>query len=149
MPWQVSQDEKTWMVVTRDEAASGMYKFTRFFHPLSVDEQAAMTDATIGVKGLLPDHDIIRTDEVAKASIDKAPHSHYHKYLPTVHLDIYRVLVAFGVTDPCIAHAVKKLLVPGQRGSKTVDQDIKEAISSLTRWQEMRVEEERAPGAVK
>lgn len=70
-------------------------------------------------------------------------HNHYFKdvsHLRTV--DVYRVLALFNVTDPCIQHAVKKLLVAGGRGAgKDISRDIKEAIDSLQRWQEMRDED--------
>lgn len=70
-------------------------------------------------------------------------HDHYFKDVSSLQrVDVYRVLRLFEVTDPCIQHAVKKLLVPGGRGSKGVDKDIQEAIDSLARWQEMRKEDE-------
>jgi len=56
-------------------------------------------------------------------------------------IDVYRVLELFNVTDPCIQHAVKKLLCAGTRGSKDVDKDIGEATESLIRWHAMRVED--------
>lgn len=69
-------------------------------------------------------------------------HDHYFKDVANLQrVDVYRVLRLFEVTDPCIQHAVKKLLVAGGRGSKGVDKDIQEAIDSLTRWQEMRKED--------
>jgi len=67
-------------------------------------------------------------------------HSHYFKPLPAgvTHVDVYHVLRLFEVTDPCIAHAVKKLLVPGGRGAgKDAAQDVQEAIDSLKRYQEL------------
>jgi hypothetical protein len=46
--------------------------------------------------------------------------------------DVYDVLRAFEVTDPAIAHAVKKLLVTGGRnGGKSKEQDLQEALWSL------------------
>lgn len=72
-------------------------------------------------------------------------HSHYRKdvsHLDTI--DVYRVLQLFGVTDPCLQHAAKKLLCAGQRGAKTQDQDIQEAIDTLHRYQEMQKEDEAA-----
>lgn len=69
-------------------------------------------------------------------------HNHYHKnvkHLETI--DVYRVLQLFGVTDPCLQHAVKKLLCAGQRGVKPVAKDVQEAIDSLIRWQEMMAED--------
>jgi hypothetical protein len=47
--------------------------------------------------------------------------------------DVYSVLVAFGVTCPARAHAIKKLLMPGQRGAKGEVQDLKEALTSVSR----------------
>ena len=70
-------------------------------------------------------------------------HNHYFKdvsHLKTV--DVYRVLELFKVTDQCIGHAVKKLLVAGGRGAgKDINKDIQEAIDSLVRWQDMRKED--------
>ena len=71
-------------------------------------------------------------------------HPHYHKDVRTLQtIDVYRVLALFNVTDPCIQHAVKKLLVAGGRGAgKDISRDIQEAVDSLQRWQEMRREEQ-------
>lgn len=68
-------------------------------------------------------------------------HSHYFKPVPYTHVDVYRVLKLFDVTDPCIQHAVKKLLVAGGRGTKDIRRDVQEAIDTMVRWQEMRDEE--------
>lgn len=72
--------------------------------------------------------------------------SHYHKRVEGLEwVDVYRVLELFNVTDPAIAHAVKKLLVAGGRGAgKSINQDVSEAIVSLRRWQQMRAEDQRA-----
>lgn len=49
-------------------------------------------------------------------------------------LDVYRVLDLYKVTNPCLQHAIKKLLVPGGRGAgKEFEQDIREASDSLNR----------------
>lgn len=70
-------------------------------------------------------------------------HSHYHKPVHGLqYVDVYRVLQLFAVSDPCIQHAVKKLLVAGGRGAgKDISRDVQEAIDSLRRWQEMRAED--------
>ena len=69
-------------------------------------------------------------------------HNHYFKPCPYEAVDVYRVLTLFAVTDPCIQHAIKKLLVAGGRGAgKSINEDIQEAIDSLSRWQAMREEE--------
>jgi hypothetical protein len=68
-------------------------------------------------------------------------HSHYHKPCPFPSIDVYRVLDLFGVTDPCIQHATKKLLVAGGRGHKDIGRDVQDVIDSLERWKAMRAEE--------
>lgn len=71
-------------------------------------------------------------------------HNHYFKQVPAgaTHIDVYRVLELFNVTDPCLQHAVKKLLVAGGRGAgKDVSQDIREACDTLERWFAMRQED--------
>lgn len=53
-------------------------------------------------------------------------------------LDIYRILSLYEVKDPCIQHAVKKLLCAGLRnGKKPMQQDYTEAIESIQRALEM------------
>ena len=70
-------------------------------------------------------------------------HSHYFKSVEGLaHVDVYRVLSLFNVTDPCLQHAVKKLLVAGGRGAgKDIAQDVQEAMDTLSRWQSMRAED--------
>ena len=73
----------------------------------------------------------------------KNTYNHYFKN--TVHLnavDVYRVLELFEVADPCLQHAIKKLLCAGARGSKDEQQDVQEAIDTLERYQDMKAEEE-------
>lgn len=71
-------------------------------------------------------------------------HDHYFKDVQTLKsVDVYRVLVLFGVTNPCIQHAVKKLLCAGNRGVKDELKDVQEAIASLLRYLEMQTEDEK------
>ena len=56
-------------------------------------------------------------------------------------LDIYRILSLYDVTDPCLQHAIKKLLCAGKRGGKNFLQDVNEAILSLKRLLEMQGED--------
>lgn len=73
----------------------------------------------------------------------KNTYNYYFKN--TLHLDavdVYRVLELFEVTDPCLQHAIKKLLCAGERGAKDIEQDVQEAIDSLERWKDMRKEDE-------
>ena len=67
---------------------------------------------------------------------------HYFKsvsHLETV--DVYRVLSLFQVNEPCIQHAIKKLLCAGDRGDKSMIKDITEARDSLNRHLEMLQED--------
>jgi ABC-type glycerol-3-phosphate transport system substrate-binding protein len=47
--------------------------------------------------------------------------------------DVYAVLVAFNVTCPARAHAIKKLLMSGLRGKGDVKQDLTEARDAVDR----------------
>jgi len=98
----------------------------------------------------LGDYWSIEKWDIATYSDDVAPkqREHLHYFKDVRHLDfidVYRVLDLYEVTDQCIAHAVKKLLVSGKRGGgKDMDRDIQEAIDSLERYKEMRREENEA-----
>ncbi len=72
-------------------------------------------------------------------------YKHYQKNVEHLKwIDIYRVLLLFGVTNPCLQHAIKKLLCAGQRGIKDQKQDVQEAIASLVRYLEMQTEDDEA-----
>jgi len=69
-------------------------------------------------------------------------YKHYQKNVEHLKwIDVYRVLVLFGVTNPCVQHAIKKLLCAGQRGVKDELKDVQEAIASLLRYLEMQTED--------
>ena len=65
----------------------------------------------------------------------------YLKKFPFDEIDIYRILRLYEVTDPCVQHAVKKLLCAGKRGSKNFYQDVEEARKTLERFGELNIEE--------
>lgn len=71
---------------------------------------------------------------------------HRHYFRPVAHLDeidIYRFLLLFDVTDPALAHAIKKLVAPGGRGAgKDFRKDVQEAIDTLQRRLEMLEEDD-------
>ncbi len=59
-----------------------------------------------------------------------------NKYTRAIHgveVDVYDVLNAWKVGCPATQHAIKKLLMPGQRGSKDKLQDLKEAEQAIKR----------------
>lgn len=72
-------------------------------------------------------------------------HEHYFKSVRHLeHVDVYRVLKLFNVTDPCLQHAVKKLLVAGGRGAgKDMLQDVRESYDSLKRFRSMWEEDQK------
>ena len=73
----------------------------------------------------------------------KENHNHYFKPCPYDTLDVYRVINIFGVSDPCIQHALKKLLCSGVRGHKDQAKDIQDVIDTLERWKQMREEDDK------
>ncbi len=66
----------------------------------------------------------------------------YQKRIRTETVDVYDVLNAYNVTCPAVAHAVKKLLMSGQRGAKNKLQDLAEARQAIDRA--IQLEDERA-----
>lgn len=57
----------------------------------------------------------------------------YARNIYGVEVDVYDVLVAWNVICPATQHAIKKLLMPGQRGNKDKLQDLEEAKQALER----------------
>lgn len=58
-------------------------------------------------------------------------------------VDVYDVLVAFNVTCPAVAHAVKKLLAAGQRGKGDTLADLTGAMAAVERA--IEIERDRNP----
>jgi len=50
-----------------------------------------------------------------------------------ISVDVYAVLVAFGVTCPARAHAIKKLLCCGNRGKGSELDDLKGVLAAVSR----------------
>lgn len=70
----------------------------------------------------------------------------------TIEIDVYSVLVAFNVTCPARAHAIKKLLCAGSRGKGTVCEDLVGVLAAVNRAIELERaenESERIKPAVK
>lgn len=84
------------------------------------------------------DSSTLRINDVNASEFFEKKHQHYFKDVSKLeYVDIYRVLKLWEVSDPCLQHAAKKILVAGNRGHKDIQKDIQEAIDSLLRWQEM------------
>lgn len=69
----------------------------------------------------------------AEDAFDRGKPNKYQRTIKGVTVDVYDVLVAFDVTCHAMAHAIKKMLMPGQRGSKDAEQDKREAIQAIER----------------
>ena len=50
-----------------------------------------------------------------------------------VTVDVYDIIDSFGVTCPALQHAIKKILFAGERGHKDKNQDLNEALQSISR----------------
>ena len=64
----------------------------------------------------------------------------YQVTIGGVKADPYRVLRAYGITCPIIGQAIKKLLRCGRK-HKDISQDVREAITTLERWEEIEKED--------
>ena len=72
---------------------------------------------------------------------DQREHNHYFKDVRHLDfIDVYRVIDLWELKDPALQHALKKLLVPGNRGHKDIQKDVQDVIDSCKRWQEMQAE---------
>lgn len=60
-----------------------------------------------------------------------------------VWVDVYDVLRAWEVTDPCLQHLLKKALAGGQRGHKDLGEDLRDILASAKRAVEMHEEWEQ------
>lgn len=58
---------------------------------------------------------------------------------PGVWVDVYAVLKAWNVTNPALQHLIKKALQPGDRGHKTIEQDMQDIIDSAIRAKELEI----------
>lgn len=67
--------------------------------------------------------------------------SKYSRRIGREIVDVYDVLMVFNVTNPATQHAIKKLLMPGNRGHKDKITDLKEAHQSIARAIELENED--------
>lgn len=67
-------------------------------------------------------------DWVPNSFTEAKPEKPRNKYMreiaPGVWVDVYDVLYAFEVTDPCLQHLIKKALATGIRGHKSRREDL-------------------------
>jgi hypothetical protein len=82
-------------------------------------------------------------DGSAYSAIEKR--SKYHREIkPGVWVDVYDVIVAWAVSNPALQHLIKKSLQPGERGHKTLDQDMQDIVDSAIRAQQIEQERDNA-----
>jgi hypothetical protein len=64
--------------------------------------------------------------------------THYHVEIALdVWVDVYDVLLAWGVTNPAYQHLIKKALKPGNRGHKDLMTDAQDIIDSAIRGKQL------------
>lgn len=77
-------------------------------------------------------------------ALTKDSHSHYKRDVSKLdYIDVYRIIDLYQLHDPCFQHALKKILVPGERGHKDLKNDIQDIIDTMRRKQEMMREDEK------
>jgi hypothetical protein len=59
---------------------------------------------------------------------------------PGVNVDVYDICNAYSIVSVPLCHALKKILMPGQRGEKKYKQDLEEAIKSISRALEQHMD---------
>mgnify|MGYP001768675252 CR=1 FL=1 len=68
-------------------------------------------------------------------------HRKYHREIkPGVFVDVYDVLQAWGVRNPALQHLIKKALQPGERGHKTLMEDMNDIIASANRAYDLEMD---------
>jgi len=72
--------------------------------------------------------------------VDNKKDNKYVKVIKGVEIDVYDILKAYDPTHP-IGHAIKKLLMSGNRGFKGYVEDLSEAIQAIEREIQMQGEE--------
>lgn len=72
---------------------------------------------------------------VEYSSTEETPvrNKYMREIAPDVWVDVYDVLYAFGVTDPCLQHLIKKALATGVRGHKSEREDLVDIVDSAKR----------------
>ena len=66
--------------------------------------------------------------------------SRYHRQFRGVTLDLYRVANLWGVKSHALFHAMKKIMMAGNRGAKDYETDLREAILAIQ--EELKIIEE-------
>lgn len=103
-------------------------------------DKTALEEAKKLIAKLTEQLDQQKISAVRKTPANAVKYPHYFREVTnTTHVDVSWFLKAFNVPC-CEGHAIKKLLVSGQRGAKNRMQDLKEARDSIDRAIEMEEE---------
>lgn len=81
--------------------------------------------------------DIVITEEEEALPAKEHRNKYMREIKPGVWVDVYDVLDAWAVQNPALQHLIKKALAPGQRGHKTLDQDMSDIVASAERAREL------------
>ncbi|AGY48117.1 hypothetical protein Presley_50 [Acinetobacter phage Presley] len=76
------------------------------------------------------DHRKMKAKDKVNELAAKYPH-YYVRVEGLEVIDFYRLAMLYNITDPCIQHAIKKLLALGNRGHKDRRHDINDVIDTL------------------
>lgn len=79
-------------------------------------------------------------ENYGKEAVKEYSNKYQREIKPGVFVDVYDVLKAFNVTDPCLQHAAKKVLAAGERGHKDRLEDLNDIVASANRAIEMHKE---------
>ena len=92
-----------------------------------------------GNDGIAYDEPLLSDEECEALTKPSEPErSKYHVQVKEgVWIDVYDVLAAFGVTNPALAHLIKKALKPGDRGHKDKLTDLRDIVQSAQRALEL------------
>lgn len=118
----------------------GKIKRFRLEIPTTCTEDDEQRSEVIGQNGNDGEHYDIPPPEYDPRDVAfKSPaKSKYHREIaPGIWVDVYDVLKAWSVENPALQHLIKKSLQPGERGHKTLDQDMDDIIASAKRAKEL------------
>lgn len=111
------------------------------FEPLASVEDAKITimqsDGDVKNFGGIIGRSLPLKEDATTAKQPSITPSKYTKTIHGVSVDVYDVLMAWGVTNPALQHLIKKALQCGQRGHKDNAQDLQDIIDSAIRAKEL------------
>ena len=85
--------------------------------------------------GTPSDYDVIAEvtdDATVEPQLNPLRHpSRYHRQFQGVTIDLYRVANLWGVKSHALFHALKKIMMAGNRGAKDYETDLREAIVAI------------------